>query len=120
MRFSEQSLRLSRRQGRTQTLSPADVLKSLNKKALTFVTKTIDSDLPSSFEIVPVSSSWAETAMFVRCVPSDPQDLKAARHIVEDFSDIHPQGEGGVAAMKPQELAATVERLSRLPNLEER
>ena len=102
----------------SQSLSPTESLQSLQHKTLSFIAKVVDlQPPPSNVKIVSVSADWAETAMWLRAYPDDPEDQKKARRILQDYPDDGPQGQGH---MSPLELAGRVEKMSHFPELEER
>jgi hypothetical protein len=106
----QRNRRTQRRDTHVKEHSPQQTTKS-------FIAASIGIEPPPDIAI-PVSAEWAELAQYLRQDPTD-ADIQKARGILALYPDSQPQGQGEVE-ISPPTLAASLQRISGIPDLEER
>ena len=82
-----------------------------------FIVKSIGIEPPPNITI-PVIAEWAELAQNLRQDPTD-QEIRKAEGILEEYPDQQLQGQGETV-LSPASLAASLWKISGMPDLEER
>ena len=90
---------------------------SLQQSVISFITASIGIEPPPDIAI-PVSGVWAELAQDLQHDPTD-EDIQKARGILALYPDSQLQGQGE-ALISPPNLAASLWRISGIPDLKER
>jgi hypothetical protein len=106
----QRNRRTQRRDTHVKEHSPQQTTKS-------FIAASIGIEPPPDIAI-PVSAEWAELAQYLRQDPTD-EDIRTAERILEQYPDQQLQGQGE-AVLSPPSLAASLQRISGILELEKR
>lgn len=118
LRFSQDTLSRRRAQGapRRGSQSAASIAQSLQQKTHSFISESVKCQPPPEVDIIPVSATWATTALWLRADPQE-DDIREAKQILASYPDPLPQGQGEAG---PLDLASSLDIINGITALEAR